>query len=210
MDRAILYDISPPLSEATAVYPGDVPPRREIVSRLDRGDPVTLSAIHVTVHFGAHADAPGHYGPGAPGIDACDLNRYVGDCQVVRVEVSAGELVSVRHLPGELTAPRLLIATGTNSKPTRFNERYAGLAPELIDHCRARGVQLVGVDTPSVDPFGSEDLAAHHACLRNDVLILEGLALADVPPGEYELIALPLRLVDFDGSPVRAVLRQRG
>jgi arylformamidase len=69
-------------------------------------------------------------------------------------------------------------------------------------------VELVGIDTPSVDLFASQDLEAHKACLRHDVAILEGLVLDGVPPGTYELIALPLKLVGYDASPVRAVLRE--
>ncbi|HRX84002.1 MAG TPA: cyclase family protein [Phycisphaerae bacterium] len=205
--QAALYDISPPISEALAVYPGDTPPTREIICRIDRGDPVNLSALHATVHLGAHADAPRHYSQDAPGMDACDLDRYLGRCQVVRVAAHPRQLLTPADVPAPITAPRVLLATGTYPDPTRFTEDYAGLTPELIDHLQAAGVILVGVDTPSVDAFNTEGLPAHHACLRTDIHILEGLMLSDVPPGEYELIALPLRLVDCDGSPVRAVLR---
>ena len=113
--------------------------------------------------------------------------------------------------PEDLTVPvraeRVLLATGTFPDSTHFNEDFAALHPSLIEHLADRGVRLVGVDTPSVDPFDSKDLPAHHAILRFDLAVLEGLDLADVPEGIFELIALPLRLVGFDGSPVRAILR---
>jgi arylformamidase len=110
-------------------------------------------------------------------------------------------------LPATFTAPRVLIATGTYPDPTQFNEDFAGLHPSAVEHLAAAGVGLIGVDTPSVDRVADEDLPAHQACARTGVLILEGLRLERVPEATYELIALPLRLVGFDASPVRAVLR---
>src|SRR5262249_10397864 len=109
--------------------------------------------------------------------------------------------------PDPVTAERLLIATGTFPDPEQFNKDFAALTPELVEALHRQGVRLIGVDTPSVDPFSSKDLPAHHAFLRCNMAILEGLILMDVPEGVYELIALPLKLVGFAASPVRAVLR---
>ena len=92
--------------------------------------------------------------------------------------------------------------------PARFSEDFAAVSPELVDQLHRQGVRLVGIDTPSLDLFASKDLPAHQACLRNDMAILEGIVLDGVPEGVYELIALPLRLVGFDASPVRAILRE--
>ena len=189
------------------MWPGDTPPRREVLLDLARGDPLTLSTLHATVHLGAHADGPNHYGGDAPGIGERDLDLYLGRCQVVRVAAERGERITVADLPGEITEPRLLIATGTYPDPTRFNQDFAALQPALVDHLHEHGVRLVGIDTPSVDLFPSKDLPAHAAFLRNDMAILEGLVLTAVPPGIYELIALPLRLPGYDASPVRAILR---
>jgi arylformamidase len=202
-----LYDITPPISEALAVWPGDVPPRREVLLDMARGDPVTLSALHATVHLGAHADAPIHYGLEAASIEARSLDFYLGPCQVIRLPVRRSAMIGPAELPGPILAERVLLATGTFPDPTRFNHDFAALEPALIEHLRERGVRLVGVDTPSVDPFDSQDLPAHCAILRHNLAVLEGLDLADVPAGLYELIALPLRLVGFDASPVRAILR---
>src|SRR5207244_2645267 len=96
---------------------------------------------------------------------------------------------------------------GTFPDPETFNTDFAALSAELVETLYAQGVKLVGIDTPSVDLFDSKDLPAHRTFLRLDMAILEGLVLRDVPEGVYELIALPLRLVGFDASPVRAVLR---
>jgi arylformamidase len=125
----------------------------------------------------------------------------------MRVSAPPKERITPRMLPGQVTAPRLLLATGTFPNPEVFNRDFAALSVALIDHLHEQGVMLVGIDTPSVDLFESKDLEAHQAFRRHDLAILEGLILANVPEGMYELIALPLRLEGFDASPVRAVLR---
>jgi arylformamidase len=203
----MLYDISPAISPALAVWPGDTPPSREVLQDLARGDTVTLSSLRATVHLGAHADAPSHYGLGAAAIDERPLDLYLGECEVIRVATASDRQVTPGLLSRTASAPRVLLATGTAPDSAVFNRDFAALAPELIDHLHERGVRLVGVDTPSVDPADSKTLPAHNRCLAHDMAILEGLRLADVPEGRYELIALPLRLVGFDASPVRAVLR---
>jgi len=203
----MIYDISPPITDRLRVWPGDTPPSREVQLDLAKGDPVTLSTLRSTVHLGAHADGPNHYGLGAASIDQRPIDDYLGPCQVVHVKVPRATRVEPEMLNVTVEAPRVLFATGTYPDPTRFNEDFAALSPALIDALASSGVRLVGIDTPSVDLFASKDLPAHHAFLRNDMAILEGLLLNDVPPGHYELIALPLKLVGFDGSPVRAVLR---
>jgi arylformamidase len=210
----MIYDISPPLSRRLAVWPGDTPLAREVLQEI--GSPlagskivseITLSTLRATVHLGAHADAPSHYGAGAPAIDARGLDYYLGPCQLVRVPVPRGTCVTPDAITAPVTAPRLLLDTGTHPDPELFPGDFAALAPELVTWLHERGVRLVGTDAPSVDPFASKELPAHKTFLRLDMAILEGLVLKDVPEGVYELIALPLRLVGFDASPVRAVLR---
>lgn len=203
----MLYDISPPLSPQLAVWPGDTPLRREVLLDFAHGDNITLSSLHATVHLGAHADAPSHYGKDAPTIDERPLDLYLGPCQVMHVPVPARTRITPAHLPSAIQAPRLLLATGTFPDPHMFREDFAALAPELMHFLADAGVRLVGLDTPSVDLFDSKDLPSHHAALARDLALLEGLILKDVPEGLYELIALPLSLVGFDASPVRAVLR---
>lgn len=199
----MIYDISPPITPQLAVFPGDTRPSREVLLDMARGDPLTLSTWKSTVHVGAHADAPSHYGLDGRTIDQQPLELYCGPCRVIRVD---GSPMTPEMVP-DVLSERLLIATGTCPDPTRWNDDFAALSPELVDHLHGRGVRLVGVDTPSVDTADSKDLPAHHRFLANDMAILEGLVLADVPEGAYELIALPLRLVGFDASPVRAILR---
>jgi arylformamidase len=203
----MIYDITPPISERLKVWPGDTPPSREVLCDLKRGDNITLSTLHATVHLGAHADAPNHYGAEAPAIDARRLDYYLGSCQVIRVAVGRGNCMTPDMLTVPVTEKRVLLATGTFPDPEHFNEDFAALSPELVEALHGRGVILIGIDTPSVDPFSSKELPAHQAFLLHDMAILEGLVLKDVPEGVYELIALPLSLVGFDASPVRAVLR---
>ncbi len=202
-----VHDISPAVTPDLQVWPGDTPASREVLLDMKQGANVTLSTLHATVHLGAHADGPNHYGADAPAIHERSLEYYLGRCQVVHAKVNRGERVGLRHIAASISQPRVLIATGTFPDPTNWNEDFAALEPALIDELHRSGVMTIGIDTPSVDLFSSKDLPAHARFLANDMAILEGLVLKDVPEGEYELIALPLKLVGFDASPVRAVLR---
>jgi arylformamidase len=202
-----IYDISPPISPRLAVWPGDTPPTREFLLDMERGDGITLSTLHATVHLGAHADGASHFGKRAPGIDARPLDDFLGVCQVIRVDVPRRSRITPAMLKATVEAPRVLLRTGTFPDPERFTEDFAALAPELVDDLHSRGVRTIGIDTPSVDLFESRDLPAHRRFLQHDMAILEGLVLDTVPEGFYELIALPLRLLGFDASPVRAILR---
>lgn len=203
----MIWDISPAISTALAVWPGDTPPSREVLLDMKAGANLTLSTLRGTVHLGAHADAPSHYGRDAASIDEAPLDLYLGRCRVVHVPSPPGSRLPASSLPDPVGAERLLIATGTYPDPERFREDFAALSPELVDEAFRRGVRLIGIDTPSVDLFHDKALEAHQRFLANDMAILEGLVLDGVPAGFYELVALPLRLVGFDASPVRAILR---
>lgn len=203
----MILDITPPVSPRLQVWPGDTPPSRELLCDMHRGDHITLSTLHASVHLGAHADAPSHYDLDAATIDECGLDAYLGPCQVLHLQVARPALITPEMLPSGIRASRLLLATGTYPDPECFNIDFAALSPELVDYLHRQGVRLIGVDTPSIDLYDSKDLPSHRQCLKHDMAILEGLLLKDVPDGLYELIALPLKLIDFDASPVRAVLR---
>lgn len=205
----MIYDITPTVTDAIKVWPGDTPPSREVLLDMKRGANITLSTLRTTVHVGAHADAPSHYGADAPTIEHRDLSYYLGPCQVMHVAAKRNTRVTLADLPAAVSEERLLIATGTYPDPTVFNENFAALSPDLVDALHERGVRLIGIDTPSVDLFTSKDLPAHHRFLAHDMAILEGIMLAGVPDGTYELVALPLKLAGFDASPVRAILREQ-
>ena len=202
-----IIDISPPLSPATTVWPGDDPLERTMTASIAQGDAYTASRLSTTVHLGAHTDAPSHYGEGAS-VDQLDLGRYLGRCQVLGVPLQGAH----RPLGAELAAQvepgvtRVLFATASFHWDQPFSPFFASLSVALIERLSERGVVLVGIDTPSVDSFDAASLPVHHACARREVSIIEGLVLRHVQPGIYRLVALPLCLVGFDGSPLRAVL----
>ncbi|MGQ0628312.1 MAG: cyclase family protein [Phycisphaerales bacterium] len=206
----MLIDISPPLTPAIKVWPGDSPFTREVLLDIEQGANITLSTLRSTVHLGSHADGPNHYGRGAGGVGEMPLDHYIGPCHLIAVNTAGGRRYEEADLAQPLSSivhPRILLRTGTYPDPCTFTEGFAALSVPLIESLARRGVRTIGVDTPSVDLFSSKDLPAHAAMLKAGIAIIEGLALRDVQPGEYELLAPPLRLIGFDASPVRAVLR---
>lgn len=201
------YDISPEISESLAVWPGDQVFRRDVSMDMKSGDHLGLSSITTTTHLGAHTDAPNHYHKDGQGIAERDLSLYMGLCQVIAVDVEAAERIYMKDIQGvEVLAPRVLFKTGSFPNPNHFNEDFNSLSPELIDHLHSRGVRLVGIDTPSIDPFSSKKLESHNQIYTHDMAILEGIVLEKVEPGMYQLISLPLKIKNADASPVRAVL----
>lgn len=202
-----LWDISPPLHSATPPFPGDTAYVQQWAAQIGPGCPVNVSAITLSPHLGAHADAPLHYAAGGAAIGAVDLTPYLGRCRVIHA-IGAGALIEPRHLAHAESAlpPRVLVRSCEHA-PTVWSEDFSAFAPETIDWLADRGVLLVGIDSQSVDPATSKDLPSHHRLLAHDLRVLENLVLDAVPAGDYELIALPLKLVDADASPVRAVLR---
>lgn len=203
----MLYDLSPTIRPETPVWPGDTPFQSHLSWSIAAGASVNLSSITTTPHLGSHADAPFHTEPRGEGMAEMPLDRYLGPCRVVKVPPQP--LIEPRHIEGiDLTHPRRLLFKSESVRDRRaFPERFTAISPELAALLAEKGILLVGMDTPSVDPFDSKTLDAHHALFRGGVAILEGLVLDGVPEGVYELIALPLRLAGLDASPVRAVLR---
>lgn len=201
------YDISPEISERSAAFPGDTPFSRKIAQSFEKNDSLLLSSIQLSPHLGAHADAPSHYHPKGMGIAERDLHYYFGPCQVISVWVPRGERILPQHIAGiPIIAQRVLFKTGSFPSPETWNGDFNSFSPELIDELAQKGVILVGLDTPSVDLAADQELLSHQAVWRNNLAILEGLVLQDVPDGEYFLVALPLRIRDADASPVRAIL----
>ena len=202
-----LWDISPPLGSDSPLFPGDTAYAQAWTARIGPGCPVNLSAITMSPHIGAHADAPLHYGDGAPTIGQVDLAPYLGTCRVIHA-IGCGPLVRPDHLMHAAAGlpPRVLVRTETVA-PTVWRDDFASFAPETIAWLAGLGVRLVGIDSQSVDPATSKTLDSHQQLLRLDLRVLENLVLDEVPEGDYELIALPLKLIQADASPVRAVLR---
>lgn len=204
-----IWDISPPLGAGAPVFPGDAAFGFGWKWRIGPGVPVNVGTLTLSPHTGAHADAPLHYADGAPAIGQVALEPFLGPCRVIHA-IGCGPLVRPEHVRPALDdglPPRVLLRT-FERQPAGWVDDFAAFAPETIELLAERGVRLVGIDTASVDPSTSKDLPSHHVLLAHDLRVLENLVLDDVPAGDYELIALPLKLVEADASPVRAVLRE--
>ncbi len=202
-----IWDISPGVSPDSPLFPGDQAYQQRWTATLSPGCPVNLSAITMSPHIGAHADAPLHYAEGAATIGSVGLEPYLGPCRVVHA-LRCGPLVQPFHLQhaAQGLPARVLVRTCERA-PVKWSAEFAAFAPETIAWLAQQGVLLVGIDSQSVDPATSKALPSHHRLLARDLRVLENLVLDEVPAGDYELIALPLRLMHAEASPVRAVLR---
>ncbi|HNS85851.1 MAG TPA: arylformamidase [Parvularculaceae bacterium] len=207
-----LIDISPALSPATPVFPGDTPFSSLRTWILSGDCPVNVSKMTMTTHIGAHADAPMHFiNDGAP-IDKAPLEPYIGLCSVidargVRNLLAADELA--RRVGEKSLQPRILFRFFDQAPQSAWPLEFPAVGADAVHWLADRGAILVGVDTPSLDPQHSKLMDAHHAVGARNLRILEGLVLDEVDEGDYELIAPPLKLAGLDAAPVRAVLRTR-
>ena len=205
----MIIDISQPLGQGVTVFPGDAPYRESWTFRIGSDCPVNAGQVSMTMHCATHADAPLHYDANGATIGTLDLDPYLGPCRVI--DARGGGLLCE---PEEILAfldnapPRVLLRLSDIVDLKVWPTGFRALAPEVIALLASKGVKLVGIDTPSVDPELSKTLDSHHACRRADMRILENLVLKHVEPGDYELIALPLKFENLDASPVRAVLRK--
>jgi arylformamidase len=205
-----LIDVTVPLDANLPSYPGNTPFSLEAIKRIARGDSSNVSSLHMSAHAGTHVDAPRHFIDQASGADAIPLEMLVGRTRVIEVTSRKG------IGPDELSAVdlaedvRVLIKTA-NSRfwgTPEFHPEYVGVteagARYVIDH----GIKVLGVDYLSVEEFKKPGAPAHHVLLGGGMIIIEGLNLRDVEPGVYEMLCLPLRIVDADGAPARVVLRR--
>lgn len=202
-----LYDISQPLSAALPVWPGDTAFSAERTWDHDV-TPVAVSRFTMSTHSGAHADAPLHYHAEGAAIDEVALEPYLGPARVIDAR-GWGPVIGPERLAPLLEGapPRVLLRTYERFPAEAWSNEFATIDPASIALLADCGTLLIGLDSPSLDPQDSKTMHAHHAIRAADMRVLEGLVLDHVPPGDYELIALPLALVGLDASPVRAVLR---
>jgi arylformamidase len=208
MPNRRIYDISEPISEETAHWPGDSQFSREWVMRLDKGMSCNVSTITMSTHCGTHVDAPFHFLQQGSTIESTALTPYLGRCIVLDVKGKGEPPVvppeALKELP---SVERILLRTREDHDPQSFDESFCSLGPQAAKACVEMGLKLVGLDTPSMDTCESKELPSHHILLHGGVVLLENIDLTGVPEGFYELIALPLRIVGSDASPVRAILR---
>jgi arylformamidase len=203
-----LWDITPAIDAATPVWPGDTPVGIERVWKMEAGSPVNVGRVTLSPHTGAHADAPLHYDAAGEPIGTVPLDAYLGRCRVIHC-IGASPAVLPEHVAGHLAGlpPRVLLRTYERAPLGHWDSSFCAVAPQTIDLLAEHGVTLVGIDTPSLDPQESKTMDAHGRIRAHRMAILEGLVLDAVAPGDYELIALPLKFATLDASPVRAVLR---
>lgn len=208
-----ILDISQAVHPQTACFPGDTPFSLEVQRTLAESGVVNLTRFQMSPHVGTHADAPSHIDgtlTSAPAVGSFDLAQFIGPAWVVDVSPTIACLTPEDVLPllPEACPPRVLFKTQAKSDETVFLEAYASFSPPLVDALAARGVQLMGLDTPSVDPVDAKTLPAHHALHTHRMVWLENLNLNDIAPGAYTLVALPMKLTQLEAAPVRAVLIQ--
>lgn len=204
-----LWDISPPVQPGSPVFPGDTEYQQQWAATLGPGCPVNVSTLTLSPHVGAHADAPLHYDPHGAAAGALDLQPYLGPCRVIHA-IGCGPLVQWHHLSHATDdlPPRVLVRTYAKAPVDRWDPQLPAYAPDTVKRLADLGVKLIGIDTASIDPADSKTLDSHQVIRQRDLRVLENLVLDEVPEGDYELIALPLKLMAADASPVRAVLRQ--
>ena len=204
----MIRDISIALREGTPEWPGDTPYACRWATLIAKGESVNVSAVIASPHVGTHADAPLHVHDGWPGSHELPLDAFVGAASVVDISTHSG-VIEADALPydPEMHGERLLLRTGKTIAGGQFPNEWPTLSEACVRSLMGRGMRLLGVDAPSVDPRDSKTLPVHHMLFSGNAYILENLDLRRVPVGPYELIALPLKLMALDAAPVRAVLR---
>ena len=177
---------------------------------MSKGHPYNVSQLMMGSHTGTHIDAPYHFEPNGRTIDEISLDACIGPCRVV--EIPDAVAITERHVAAANLGKtgRILFKT-RNSKlwGKKFQRNFTYITPDAAKFLVKRGVRLVGIDYLSVEQFGSEDFMTHHTLLRKRVVILEGIDLSRVKPGDYDLIVLPLKILGGDGSPSRALLLEK-
>lgn len=202
-----IIEISPIISSKLAVFPGDTPYKYTEILSTHAGNAVTLGKIESTLHLGAHADSSHHYHSAGKDISQRPLLPFLGAAQVIEVQKKSGRIQLADFNINEVKTQRILFKTGSQPDSHVWNSDFVSLSPEVIRALHQKGVLLVGIDTPSVDPETSKELPSHQALFETEMCVLEGLDLTDAMPSiVYTLIALPLRIEGADASPVRAVL----
>ena len=208
-----IYDITVPIRSGMPVYEGDPGIEIQPWSALAKGDSANVSFLHFGAHTGTHVDAPAHFIDGARKIDTLSLEALIGPARVIRVPDEVTEIDPDFLAAADLDQVERILFHTRNSSFWKegFRNDYTHLLPEAAQILIDRGVKLVGTDYLSIEKFHSGHHRTHLALLSNNVVIVEGLNLSEIGPGDYELICLPLKIADGagDGAPARAVLRSK-
>jgi len=198
-----IIDVTRPLKKDMLVYPGDIIPS---FTQADQGV-YLISDLYMSSHTGTHIDAPVHYLKSGDTIDTIPLSNLIGRCRVLDVS-AAGILITAAHLEGRLEGVNRLLLKTWFSGRDMFTEEYPSLALDAACLITDNRIECLGIDSPSIESFNC-DGAVHRRLLSNCCIIIELLDLSDVPEGDYEMIALPLRLTGLDGSPARVILMKQ-
>lgn len=207
-----IYDVTVAISEGVPIYSGDPAVAIEGVKGIAAGDNANVSKLCFGAHTGTHVDAPNHFIEGTRRVEDLDLEKLVGRCRVVEVEESV-TAIDGAHLGGLDGVERVVFKTRNsafwNEPEKGFRTDFTYITPDAARALAYAGMKLVGIDYLSVEKFGSDDFATHTTLLRNEIVIVEGLDLRDVPAGDYEIICLPLKYIGAtgDGAPARTILR---
>ncbi|PGS02146.1 MULTISPECIES: arylformamidase [Bacillus] len=207
MKESDWIDISQPLNNDIATWPGDTPFSYEVSWAKEQSGSVNVGKLTMSIHTGTHIDAPFHFDNNGKRVLDLDVNVYVGKARII--DVSGIESIGAKELEKFPLdgVERLLLRTSSHGNAQEFPQVIPYLRADIAPFLSEKGIRLIGVDIPSVDPLDDKELAAHHQLFKYGIHILENVVLDHAQDGDYELIALPLALTDADGSPVRAVIR---
>jgi arylformamidase len=209
-----IFDISRPLFNGAAPWPGDTAFHFELKWKMAEGATVNVGAVTMGVHNGSHADAPFHFQQGASTIEQMPLEIYLGDAVVIDLSKKFGtertQQITIADLEPSanalVSAPRLLLKTGVWKDSKVFPDWIPVIAPDVAGWLGKQNVKLLGLDLPSVDTIEAKILVNHHALEAAEIVIVESLDLSEVEAGTYRFSALPLRISGGDAAPVRAIL----
>jgi arylformamidase len=205
-----IYDISQTLWDGMAVWPGDPEFLKRWVLRMREGGSSNVSAVDMGAHTGTHIDAPLHLDDSGSDVASMPLRHFMGPARIFSISSKACIRAADLSMLDWRGVERVLFKTGARGLPEySFDRDFVYLEEGAAEFLVRQGILLVGTDAPSIDAFESSDLPSHRALLHHGIVILEGARLDGVPPGDYELICLPLKLAGSDGSPVRAILREK-
>lgn len=205
-----VFDVTVPIQEGMTVWPGDTPVGFEASARIAAGTAANISSVTLSSHCGTHVDAPWHFEDDGPKLDEIPAERWVGPAMVVTVPAGEARITAATLeglvIPAGTTRVVFKTRTGSRRHDAPFDEGYVAVAVDGARWLLDRGIDLVGIDSPSIECFDDHEHLTHHALLGAGMLIIEGLDLTGIDPGPYLLICLPLHLAAADGAPARALL----
>jgi arylformamidase len=208
-------DVSAPIDpKTTPVYPGNTPVKLDFALNYDKGDKLALSSYTLGAHTGTHIDAPMHFVKGGASVDLVPLEHFVGRARVIDCTPDAKLIDAAELNKHQWTGAHRILFRTRNSRnhwmtDPAFHEDFTYVAPDAAQLLADAGVELVGIDYLSIEKYKSPDFKTHLILLGKGIPVVEGLQLADVTPGDYDLIVLPLRVTGHEAAPARAILKHR-